>query len=127
MHRTRSGGLDEASQARIARHAPEFLELLFAGEQHEAPFAPGSVELIRRPAGGEQRATKYVGVEDDPHRRRAKYSARTFLRASSIADSISVTDALALRALVSATVRSRTRQRTASSMNLARSPFFMPR
>ena len=103
--------------------------MLFQGEQSRS-VAGDQVIRIRDLGEGEQEIIPAVGRPlylRQSSNALCDFAARTAASASSIAAWIFFAETPTLRILTSATTRSSTRQRTASSTNREISPFFMPR
>ena len=117
-------------RARIER-GPQLADMRCAGQDRKFSIQPGTDDSGGPASWSDQGGDDDVGIENHAHQalsafRLARHSARTSLTASSTMRWISSGSASVLRALLSQMVHRSTRQRTASSMNFERSPFFMP-
>src|SRR5579862_5766389 len=106
--------------------------MLCAGQEREFTVFPGVVDGGGIAIWGNQGGHQDIGIKHDAHQGLvsllswARRSARTAPTASSTRAWTSSGSMPALRSLISCTIRLKTRQRTASSMNFERSPFLIP-
>lgn len=100
--RTRSTRINEFPNPWIPCRTLGFFEAILTRDEFKAVLFPSTVQPIRRSGSRDQCTNPDVGVDDNAHQARfPNRSARTSVRAWSIAASISVCGTFALRGFVS--------------------------